>query len=142
MPLSLQALAAIEAASDSSASHNCWAYRVGSDVRSADDGEPGGTAGRPILAAINGEGLDRVCVLVTRCCSWVLSKEHVQARQRAAMASELRLQMDPLPTWLTGLLVSDDPNNNVALPRNLSWLCRLSDDFCSHVDLPSTLHHT
>ncbi len=36
-------------------------------MRSADDGEPGGTAGRPILAAIDGEGLDRVCVLVTRC---------------------------------------------------------------------------
>ena len=41
------------------------------DARSADDGEPGGTAGRPILAAIDGEGLDRVCVLVTRCAGAV-----------------------------------------------------------------------
>ena len=31
-----------------------------------DDGEPGGTAGRPILAAIEGQGLDRVAVVVTR----------------------------------------------------------------------------
>ena len=65
--LCLQALAKVQAASDSSASHNCWAYRVGADARSTDDGEPGGTAGRPILAAIDGEWLDRVCVLVIRC---------------------------------------------------------------------------
>src|SRR5690606_15989247 len=31
-----------------------------------DDGEPGGTAGRPILQAIDGQGLDRVAVLVVR----------------------------------------------------------------------------
>ena len=40
---------------------------VGQHYRSSDDGEPGGTAGRPILAAIEGEGLDGVAVLVTRC---------------------------------------------------------------------------
>ena len=57
----------VDAASDPGASHNCWAYRAGSDARSVDDGEPGGTAGRSILAAIDGEGLDHVCVLVTRC---------------------------------------------------------------------------
>ena len=34
--------------------------------RSSDDGEPSGTAGRPILAAIEGERLDQVCVMVTR----------------------------------------------------------------------------
>jgi uncharacterized YigZ family protein len=60
------ALAAIAAHSDSSATHNCWAYRVGADYRFNDDGEPGGTAGRPILMAIDGQGLDRVAVLVVR----------------------------------------------------------------------------
>ncbi|KAI7843529.1 hypothetical protein COHA_002771 [Chlorella ohadii] len=39
---------------------------VGQQYRSSDDGEPGGTAGRPILAAIEGEGLDGVAVLVIR----------------------------------------------------------------------------
>lgn len=40
--------------------------QVGQQYRSSDDGEPGGTAGRPILAAIEGESLDGVAVLVIR----------------------------------------------------------------------------
>jgi uncharacterized YigZ family protein len=51
---------------DAGATHNCWAYRVGQHYRSSDDGEPAGTAGRPILAAIDGQGLDLVVVVVTR----------------------------------------------------------------------------
>ncbi len=51
---------------DPQATHNCWAWRIGAAYRSSDDGEPGGTAGRPILAAIDGQGLDHVAVLVTR----------------------------------------------------------------------------
>ncbi|KAK9814727.1 hypothetical protein WJX72_010590 [[Myrmecia] bisecta] len=61
-----QALGLVQAARQPAASHNCFAYKVGQEYRSSDDGEPGGTAGRPILAAIEGEGLDGVCVLVTR----------------------------------------------------------------------------
>ena len=61
-----QALTCIGQRSDPSASHNCFAYKVGGQYRSSDDGEPGGTAGRPILSAVEGEGLDQVCVLVTR----------------------------------------------------------------------------
>lgn len=51
---------------DPVATHNCWAYRVGAEYRFNDDGEPGGTAGRPILQAIDGQKLDRVAVVVTR----------------------------------------------------------------------------
>ena len=60
------ALAWIRDGADAAATHNCWAYRVGSDYRFSDDGEPGGSAGRPILAAIDGQGVDRVAVRVTR----------------------------------------------------------------------------
>ena len=35
-------------------------------MRFSDDGEPGGTAGKPILEVINGEGLKNVCIVVTR----------------------------------------------------------------------------
>ena len=51
---------------DPRASHNCWAYRVGTRYRYSDDGEPSGTAGKPILGAIERQGLDRVMVVVTR----------------------------------------------------------------------------
>lgn len=59
-------MALLDALADHAANHNCWAYRVGADYRSGDDGEPAGTAGRPILAAIDGQSLDRVMVVVTR----------------------------------------------------------------------------
>jgi len=60
------ALAFVREAADPTATHNCWAYRIGQDYRFNDDGEPGGTAGRPILQAIEGQGIDRAAVLVTR----------------------------------------------------------------------------
>jgi uncharacterized YigZ family protein len=60
------ALAWLRDVSDPQATHNCWAWRIGADYRSTDDGEPGGSAGRPILAAIEGQGLDQVVVVVTR----------------------------------------------------------------------------
>jgi len=60
------ALAFIAQASTRDATHNCWAYRIGAQYRFNDDGEPGGSAGRPILLAIEGQGLDGVAVVVTR----------------------------------------------------------------------------
>jgi len=56
----------LERVKDPSATHNCWAFRLGDRYRFFDDGEPAGTAGRPILSAIEGQGLDRVMVVVTR----------------------------------------------------------------------------
>ena len=61
-----QALAFVRQVSDMAATHNCWAYRIGQDYRFNDDGEPGGTAGRPILQAIEGQGIDCAVVVVTR----------------------------------------------------------------------------
>jgi uncharacterized YigZ family protein len=60
------ALAFLADIGDPAATHNCWAYRIGAAYRSSDDGEPAGTAGRPILAAIDGQDCDRVMVVVTR----------------------------------------------------------------------------
>ncbi len=51
---------------DLTATHNCWAYRIGNEYRFNDDGEPSGTAGKPILAAIEGAGFDYIGALVIR----------------------------------------------------------------------------
>ena len=52
------------------AAHHCWGWRALEDAESAfaynDDGEPAGTAGAPILKAIESEGLLGVVVVVTR----------------------------------------------------------------------------
>jgi len=61
-----QALDFLREASDPAATHNCWAYRLGPEYRFNEDGEPGGTAGRPILRAIEGQDIDNVMVVVTR----------------------------------------------------------------------------
>lgn len=58
--------------SDPAANHNCWAWRCGQSYRFNDDGEPSGTAGKPILAAIDGQALDGVAVVVTRWFGGVL----------------------------------------------------------------------
>ncbi|CDF87066.1 hypothetical protein PKB_5761 [Pseudomonas knackmussii B13] len=61
-----EAQAFLAAHRDASAGHNCWAWKLGTQYRFSDDGEPGGTAGRPMLAAIEGQDMDRVVVLVSR----------------------------------------------------------------------------
>ncbi|MBK5007464.1 MULTISPECIES: IMPACT family protein [Pseudomonas] len=61
-----EAMSFIERHSDLAATHNCWAWKLGQQYRSSDDGEPGGTAGRPILAAIEAQDCDQVVVLVIR----------------------------------------------------------------------------
>jgi uncharacterized YigZ family protein len=51
---------------DPQATHNCWAWRINFQVRSSDDGEPSGTAGRPMLNVIERRNLENVMVVVTR----------------------------------------------------------------------------
>ncbi|MCR4617394.1 MAG: YigZ family protein [Lachnospiraceae bacterium] len=51
------------------ARHNCSAFIIGERgqlTRCSDDGEPSGTAGRPMLEVLSGAGLTNVCVVVTR----------------------------------------------------------------------------
>ncbi len=48
------------------AKHVCFAYRMGQDIRANDNGEPSGTAGRPILRQIDAANLDNVLVVVVR----------------------------------------------------------------------------
>jgi len=52
------------------ANHNAWAYKIGgfpqAIIGSSDDGEPGGTAGRPMLAVLEGSDLCEIAAVVTR----------------------------------------------------------------------------
>jgi len=51
------------------AAHHCFAYRIGTEgnnYRSSDDGEPSGTAGRPILGQIDSKSLTNVAIVVVR----------------------------------------------------------------------------
>ena len=53
------------------ATHNCYAFVVGppgstGQIGMSDDGEPGGTAGRPMLAVLLGSGVGDIAVVVTR----------------------------------------------------------------------------
>ncbi|CAM5479331.1 hypothetical protein SSTU70S_00294 [Stutzerimonas stutzeri] len=61
-----EAQAFIQAVSDPTATHNCWAWKIGNQYRFSDDGEPGCAAGRPMLTAIEGQDFDRVVVVVIR----------------------------------------------------------------------------
>jgi len=57
------------------ATHNCFAYRIGetaSIARFSDDGEPGGTAGMPIMDVLRSKELTDVLVVVTRYFGGVL----------------------------------------------------------------------
>ena len=49
--------------------HHCFAYRIGTDgnnFRSSDDGEPSGSAGRPILGQIDNKSLTNTAIVVVR----------------------------------------------------------------------------
>ncbi|MBQ3492256.1 MAG: YigZ family protein [Oscillospiraceae bacterium] len=49
------------------ATHNCWAYVIkDGPMRFSDDGEPGGTAGNPMMMVLQKENLYNVCCVVTR----------------------------------------------------------------------------
>lgn len=68
LPISSPEMAAaeIEKCRVADATHNCWAWRLGDSYRFNDDGEPGGSAGRPMLAAIDGQSYDGVLAHVVR----------------------------------------------------------------------------
>lgn len=51
------------------ARHNCFAFAIGKEntlYRFSDDGEPQGTAGKPILEVITGQSVVDICIVVTR----------------------------------------------------------------------------
>jgi putative IMPACT (imprinted ancient) family translation regulator len=80
---------------DIKASHNCWAFRDAHGYeRYSDDGEPGGTAGRPILNALESESIIDAVILVIRHFGGIklgtggLTRAYHQAARDVIKASE------------------------------------------------------
>jgi uncharacterized YigZ family protein len=48
------------------ATHHCYAYHIGWLIKSSDDGEPSGTAGKPILSALQRSWFDNVILIIVR----------------------------------------------------------------------------
>ena len=98
------------------ATHNCYAYVIGPNagvMRYSDDGEPGGTAGLPMMEVIKARQVVNCCVVVTRYFGGVLlgagglvrayTKGCVlalNAAQVVRMEQSVRLLLDvPYPLW-------------------------------------------
>lgn len=90
------------------ANHNCYAYIIGENMgimRYSDDGEPGGTAGMPIIEVLRAREVTNLCVVVTRYFGGVLlgAGGLVRAYARAA-ALALDIcgvgAMHPTARWL------------------------------------------
>lgn len=80
------------------ARHNCYAYVIGVNgeiSKCSDNGEPSGTAGKPILEVINGSGLTNILVVVTRYFGGVLLgtgglvRAYTQAAQAGIAAAKV-----------------------------------------------------
>ena len=53
-------------AEQSGANHNCFAFKAADAQRMSDDGEPSGTAGRPIFEVLDKQGLSDIVIVATR----------------------------------------------------------------------------
>ena len=65
------------------ATHNCYAYVIGENagiMRYSDDGEPGGTAGLPMMEVLKTRGVVNLCVVVTRYFGGILLGRRAGAR--------------------------------------------------------------
>lgn len=111
------AQAFIEQNSDLNATHNCWAWKLGAQYRSTDDGEPGGTAGRPILAAIEAQDFDQIVVLVIRWYGGIQLGTGGLARAYGGGANKCLQQAERLPLVNRVLLHFDCTFSELALVK-------------------------
>ncbi|MDO5717997.1 MAG: YigZ family protein [Tissierellia bacterium] len=89
------------------ATHNCYAYIIGKNLqRFSDDGEPSHTAGMPILTTLLNEGLENLCVVVTRYFGGVLLGKGGLVRAYTSgckIALEKSIIVEKIPHYLVKL---------------------------------------
>lgn len=107
-----EAKAFLASVADPAANHNCWAWRIGQAYRFSDDGEPSGTAGKPILQAIDGQDLDGVVVVVTRFFGGILLGSGGLVRAYGGTAAQMlraaeKREIIPLVSGLCAVGFSD-----------------------------------
>ncbi|MFN3317333.1 MAG: IMPACT family protein [Allorhizobium sp.] len=138
-----EAKAFLAIVSDPAANHNCWAWRIGQAYRFSDDGEPSGTAGKPILQAIDGQDLDGVVVVVTRFFGGILLGSGGLVRAYGGTAAQMlraaeKREIIPLVSGLCAVGFSDlalVKSRLTAIPHLI-----LSESFTAEgVDLTVTL---
>jgi uncharacterized YigZ family protein len=96
-----EAMAFLARVGDPAATHNCWAWRIDPAYRFSDDGEPAGTAGKPILVAIEAQGFDGVMVVVTRWFGGIKLGAGGLARAYGGTAAECLRQAECVPVVAT-----------------------------------------
>ncbi|WP_318519415.1 YigZ family protein [Photobacterium leiognathi] len=139
------------------ARHNCWAFVAGRPTDSmkwgfSDDGEPSGTAGKPILAQLTGSGVGEITAVVTRYYGGIrlgtggLVKAYGGGVQQAltrletkqkVITSELELSCEYNQVSLVESLLSEyngtqlhaDYGNQVTMQIELD--SRIVDEFCA-----------
>lgn len=127
------------------ATHNCFAYRIGENAaaRFSDDGEPGGTAGKPIMDVLTGRGLTNVLCVVTRYFGGILlgagglvraySKSAADAVAKAGMVSYLPGTILDIPMdysrygALEGFIRASAEVRNVAFAQNVVVTAAVED---------------
>ncbi|MGW0803938.1 IMPACT family protein [Nonomuraea sp. NPDC002799] len=99
------------------ASHNCTAYVVGQRVQKGDDdGEPGGTAGTPMVQALVGRGFSDVVAVVTRYFGGTLLGAGGLVRAYGSAVTETLDRAEPVrmvPAKLVGVAVAHDQAGRV-----------------------------
>lgn len=99
------------------ATHNCWAYVVGDDggvFHSSDAGEPSGTAGKPILKALQQNRLTNVAAVVTRYYGGVklgvrgLIDAYFSSVDQAIARSELALRVQTVSVTIQAAYAYND----------------------------------
>ncbi len=112
---------------DYDATHHCFAYRLGFGVqeisRFSDDGEPSGTAGRPILLALTSAEITDALLVVTRYFGGVKLGAGGLARAYSQAANEALAQAGRREVWLVDDLELTLPYEYYGLVQNQTEKC-------------------